>query len=198
MIVAALLERAHPGNRTAIIKVAIQQQTILRVVDHCRPALLQFRGEGNILLPGQFCRSASGWQFVEHARIDMHRPPCLTIASIVAGNAAMWSQCPWVTAMHSTSPSRIPRLAQLRMKIAPSGPVSNSMVRRTSPIFDTSLSPNPRFAQRSASPEMTDAPPRMTFANSETANNVLLTYVSLTSSVNTSTVRESRCERYHA
>src|SRR5262249_4097758 len=85
--------------------------------------------------------------------------------------------------MHSTSPKRIPRLAQLRMKIAPSGPVSNSSVCRTFSACDTSLRPKPKLEHSSASPEMTFAPASTTLENSDTANKVLLTYVSLTSSV---------------
>src|SRR5262245_56535009 len=93
--------------------------------------------------------------------------------------------------MHSTSPKRIPRLAQLRMKIAPSGPVSNSSVCRTFSACDTSLRPKPKLAHSSASPEMTFAPASTTLENSDTANKVLLTYVSLTSSVITSATSES-------
>src|ERR1700730_3213546 len=93
--------------------------------------------------------------------------------------------------MHSTSPKRIPRLAQLRMKIAPSGPVSNRRVCRTFSAPDTSFRPKPRLAQSSASPEMIFAPARTTLENSDTANKVLLTYVSLTSSVITSAMSES-------
>src|SRR5262249_8920216 len=84
----------------------------------------------------------------------------------------------------------IPRLAQLRMKIAPSGPVSNSSVCRTFSACDTSLRPKPKLARSSASPEMTFAPASTTLENSDTANKVLLTYVSLTSSVITSATSE--------
>src|SRR5262249_28511850 len=93
--------------------------------------------------------------------------------------------------MDSTSPRRIPRLPQLRMNIVPSGPVSNSSVCRTSSASDTSFRPKPRLAHNSASPEITFAPARTTFENSDTANKVLLTYVSLTSSVITSATSES-------
>src|SRR5262249_51672104 len=91
--------------------------------------------------------------------------------------------------MHSTSPKRIPRLAHVRMKIA--GPVSNSRVCRTFAACETSFRPKPRLAQSSASPEMPFAPARTTLENSDTANKVLLTYVSLTSSVITSATSES-------
>ena len=50
---------------------------------------------------------------------------------MVAGSAAIWSQWPWLTAMHSISPNSMPRLAQLRRKMAPSGPVSNSITWRS-------------------------------------------------------------------
>src|SRR6266851_6045326 len=72
MIVAALLERAHPGNSTAIIKAAIQQQTLLGVVDYCRPALHQFRGERYLCNRDNSAAPQADGAFVEHARIDMH------------------------------------------------------------------------------------------------------------------------------
>ena len=61
------------------------------------------------------------------------------------------------------------------MKMAPSGPVSNSKVCLTPPASDTSRKPRPRFAHSSVSPEITFAPASTTFVNSETANKVLLT-----------------------
>ncbi len=102
-------------------------------------------------------------------------PPCSRIASSAAGNAAMWSQWPWLTAMHSISPSAMPRLAQLRMKIAPSGPVSNSIAWRMPGAIETNLQPKPRLAHSNASPDNALAPARTILANSETANSVLLT-----------------------
>jgi len=78
-------------------------------------------------------------------------------------------------AIASISPNPTPSAVQLRMKMAASGPVSNNIVWRWPPAFETSLKPKPRFAQSSASPEMTLAPLSTTLANSDTANRVLLT-----------------------
>src|SRR5207244_3500724 len=75
-------------------------------------------------------------------------------------------------AIASISRKPTPSAVQLRMKMAASGPVSNNSVWRWPPAFETSLKPKPRFAQSSASPEITRAPLSTTLANSDTATSI--------------------------
>src|SRR5262249_46735712 len=75
MVDATFLERRHPRNLTAVVKMAIEEQPFICVIDHLRSALLQIRWKGHVRDRHDCSALEPNGPLVEHSRIDMHGDP---------------------------------------------------------------------------------------------------------------------------
>src|SRR5437867_2927076 len=73
VIVAALLEGCDPRYLPAVVEVAVEQQTFLRVVDDCRTAPRHLRWDRNVRHRDELAAAQADGALVEHSGIDVDR-----------------------------------------------------------------------------------------------------------------------------
>jgi len=71
VVVAALLERGDPRNLPAVVEVAVQQQTVLEVVDDSRTVPVQFGRERNVCHGDNSAAAQADGALIEHSGIDV-------------------------------------------------------------------------------------------------------------------------------
>src|SRR5256886_16331601 len=74
-----LFRSADPRNFPAVVEVAVQEQTVLRVVDDYRTAPVQLGRERNVRHRDDFAAAQADGALVEHSGIDVdgHSPALL-------------------------------------------------------------------------------------------------------------------------